>query len=269
MQASVTLVDTTDAEIEPAETVQELIQDEHDHLLGPVALNASTEAVDLELTSSNSAVEIADITMVDAAGDVVDTSQPVHAEELWIHVPADTETGGVQITAESTDFGYTGRLITPEADDQQRFQTIVMVDETTHQATTELELNWEKTVVPPPEPADPPTEEEPPAEEPPAEEGQTEEPPAQTPAEEPVHTAKPAPAVPQPEPVVVETEKVVEAPQNSAKHDKPVQETQHAATPDELAKTGGTQTRNILVALATLVTGAALLVLSRARRKYS
>ena len=269
VQASVTLVDTTDAEIEPAETVQELIQDEHDHLLGPVALNASTEAVDLELTSSNSAVEIADITMVDAAGDVVDTSQPVHAEELWIHVPADTETGGVQITAESTDFGYTGRLITPEADDQQRFQTIVMVDETTHQATTELELNWEKTVVPPPEPADPPTEEEPPAEEPPAEEGQTEEPPAQTPAEEPVHTAKPAPAVPQPEPVVVETEKVVEAPQNSAKHDKPVQETQHAATPDELAKTGGTQTRNILVALATLVTGAALLVLSRARRKYS
>lgn len=257
VQASVTLVET-DAEVEPAQTIQDQVQDD-DHILGPVALNASTEEVDLELTSSNAAVEIADLTMLDAAGEEIDTDQPVHAEELWLHVPADTETGGVQITAESTDFGYTGRLITPEPDDQRRFQTIVMVDETTHQATTELELNWEKAEVePPPEPESPPTPSEPPVEEPPAEEPPAEEPPVeQPPAEDPPV-----------EMTVEEPSRIAEPTPSTSPEETPAQDTPPAAAPEELARTGGTQTRNILVALATLAIGAALVVANRVRRKH-
>src|SRR5699024_10467441 len=143
VQASVTLVDATDAEVGPPEALHDVIQDEEDQILGPIALNASTEQVDLELTSTSRGVEIVNLTMLDATGNEVDTSQPVRAEERWEHVPAVTETGGLHIAAESTEFGYTARLINPEPDAQRRFQTIVMVDETSHQAATELELTWQ------------------------------------------------------------------------------------------------------------------------------
>ena len=267
VQASVTLVDATDAEVGPPEALHDVIQDEEDQILGPIALNASTEQVDLELTSTNAAVEIANLTMLDATGNEVDTSQPVRAEELWVHVPAVTETGGLHIAAESTDFGYTGRLITPEPDAQRRFQTIVMVDETSHQAATELELTWQKAEVdPPPEPETPPAPPEAPVEEPPVEEPPVEEPPHETPSVEPSHVAEPTVAAPQSEPVVAEHQEPATDHQNSSAEET---ETRHAGEARELAETGGHQTRNILVALATLAVGAALLLANRVRRKQT
>src|SRR5699024_1427857 len=125
----------------------------------------------------------------------------------WVHVPAEIETGGVEIAAESTEFGYTGRLITPEPDQQRRFQTIVMVDETSHQDSSRLELNWQKPQLeePPARPT-PPEPSEPPVGEPPAEEPPREEPPGeQSPPQEPP-VEEPTPSEPQPEPTVASAE---------------------------------------------------------------
>ncbi|MDN6498827.1 MAG: hypothetical protein L0K44_03595 [Yaniella sp.] len=206
--------------------------------------------------------------MLDATGNEVDTSQPVRAEELWVHVPGDTETGGVHISAESTDFGYTGRLITPEPDAQRRFQTIVMVDATTDQADTELELNWQKTQTdPPPEPETPPAPPEAPVEEPPVEEPPLEGPPAEEPPVEPSPVDEPTPEAPQPEQEIEEVQESVKKLPSSTDEATRVEEDPRVEAAGELAETGAHQTRNILVALATLAVGAALLVINRLARK--
>lgn len=268
VQASVTLVDASDAEVGPPEAIEELLEDEDAQVLGPIELNASTDQVDLELTSTNAAVEVTDFTILDAAGKELDTSQPVRAEELWVHVPGDTETGGVHLSAESTDFGYTGRLITPEPDAQRRFQTIVMVDETTDQADTVLELNWQKTQTdPPPEPETPPAPPEAPVEEPPVEEPPLEDPPAEEPPVEPSPVDAPTPEAPQPEQEIEEVQESVEKLPRSTYEATRVDEDPRVEAAGELAETGAHQTRNILVALATLAVGAALLVINRFARK--
>lgn len=268
VQASVTLVDASDAEVGPPEAIEELLEDEDDQVLGPIELNASTDQVDLELTSTNAAVEVTDFTILDAAGKELDTSQPVRAEELWVHVSGDTETGGVHISAESTDFGYTGRLITPEPDAQRRFQTIVMVDETTDQADTELELNWQKTQTdPPPEPETPPAPPEAPVEEPPVEEPPLENPPAEEPPVEPSPVDAPTPEAPQPEQEIEEVQESAKKLPRSTDEATRVDEDPRVEAAGELAETGAHQTRNILVALATLAVGAALLVINRFARK--
>lgn len=270
VQASVTLVDATDAEVMPPESMDELIEDEGGQILGPIEVNASAEQIDLELTPTKAEVEISALTMLDTAGVELDISQPVDAQELWVHVPAETETGGVHIAAESSDFGYTGRLIIPEPDDQRRFQTIVMVDETTHQAATELELNWQKPQVePPPEPETPPTPPEPPVEQPPVEEPPVEEePPADEQLVEPTPVADVTPtATPQPEPEISEVEAPTKQLQNETAEKTQEHTAQRVEAAGELAETGPHQTRNILVAVATLAVGAGLLVLNRFMRK--
>lgn len=266
VQASVTLVDATDPDTALPEAVEGFIEHEDDQVLGPISLNASTDEVDVELSSSEAEIELEALTILDADGNVVDTNQPVSTEEIWLHVPAETETGGVELAAESTEYGYTGRLITPEADDQRRFQTIVMVDQTSDQASTALELDWQNPQTEePPEPETPPTPEEPPVEEPPVEEPPAEEPPVEEPpAEEPsVETPPAEPAVEESTPPapVEEPEDALPEPTE----DKPAEKPAQAA--GELAETGAHQTRNILIALGTLMVGAALLVINRFVRK--
>lgn len=264
VQASVTLVDATGEQVEAPEAVEELV-DEDDHVFGPILLNASADEVDLEIDATDPAVELDELAILDTAGNPVDTDQSVSAEEIWVHVPAEIETGGVEIAAESTEFGYTGRLITPEPDQQRRFQTIVMVDETSHQDSSTLELNWQKPQLEePPAPPTPPEPSEPPVEEPPVEEPPVEEPPReeptgeQSPPQEPP-VEEPTPSEPQPEPTVASAEP---AEQKTADDGN---EQVQATT--ELAETGAHQTRNVLVALATLALGASLLVVNRFVRK--
>lgn len=266
VQASATLVDATGDEVEIPEPIDE-IADEDDHVFGPVLLDASADQVDLDISATGPDASVEELSILDATGSTIDVAEPVNADEIWVHVPAETETGGVEITAESTEFGYTGRLITPEPDEQRRFQTIVMVDETTHQASTSIELDWqqpqhEEPPAPstPPEPSEPPTE-EPPSEEPPSEEPRTEEPPVEQtpPPEAPVE--EPTPAEPQPE-----------------RTDGPIDQTEEQPVEDEaepvqmagkLAETGAHQTRNVLIALGTLAVGGTLLVINRFVRKRS
>ena len=275
VQASVTLVEATDADVTLPEGLREVIEDEDDHVFGPVALNASTNSVDLEIHTTDAAVDMADLSVFDADGEVVEPSQPVTTDELWLHVPADTETGGVHIAAESTEYGYTGRLITPEPDAQRRFQTIVVVDQTAHNDSTELQLSWEKPTIVDPPPAEeppapeaPPTPTEPPApEEPPV----SEEPPTPTepPVEEPTGSEPPVeetPSEPPQQPEEVETDTTPEMGETPSP-ELAVEEAGEVQVTEQLAKTGPHEIRNILVGVGTLAIGAALLVLNRFLRK--
>src|SRR5699024_12479952 len=109
-------------------------------VVGPIQLNASTGQIDLQLNPTNSEVDLTELSGLDAHGDTLDPSQEVTTDEMWIHVPADPATGGINISAESTEYGYTGRLITPDPDAQRRFQNIVVVEQPSHQATSKTEL---------------------------------------------------------------------------------------------------------------------------------
>ncbi|GAA2040313.1 hypothetical protein GCM10009720_20980 [Yaniella flava] len=239
VQASVTLIEATDADVARPQGLTEIIEDEDDHVFGPVELNASTDSVGLDINTIDDAVDMEDLSILDADGELLEPSQPVTTDELWLHVPADTETGGVHIAAESTEFGYTGRLITPEPDAQRRFQTIVVVDQTSHQDSTELQLSWEKpTVVEPPPSEEPPAPEEPPS---------PEEPP--TPTEPP---APEEPPVPEDPPTATEP---------------PIEEAEEIHATEQLATTGPNETRNVLIGVGTLAIGAALLILNRWLRK--
>src|SRR5699024_6151800 len=181
-----------------------------DHIFGPILLNASSDDVELAVHPSDDEIPIEDLVVMDPTGQVVDLDQAVSANELWVQVPAEMESGSVELSAGSIEFGYTGRLIIPEPDDQRRFQTIVVVDQTTSQAATEIELAWEKPVVEEPEPADesPSTDPSPePSDTPPVEEPDVEEPPTEPvieelPADDPSVTApteEPTPPPAQPE----------------------------------------------------------------------
>lgn len=266
VQASVTLVDGTASAGAIPEAIEEHVDHEDDHVLGPIALNASSEDVDLELRAMNAEVELEELSVMDASGELVDMSQPVSAEELWLHVPAEMETGGIELAAESSEYGYTGRLITPEPDNQRRFQTIVMVDSTSDQAATSLELNWNKPQLD--VPSETPTPSEPPLEVPPTEDPVIEEPPpSETPVAEPTPTemsAEPTPtemsAEPKPAPTDEPTEPLREAPVDEV-------EAEAVKATGELAETGPYQVRNVLIALATLAAGAGLLLINRFVRK--
>src|SRR5699024_12384910 len=94
-QASVTLVDATGTQQEPPAQLETLIEDEEDHVLGPIQLNASTSQIDLELNTTNSEVDLTELSVLDANGDTLDTSQEVTNDERWRHVPDATDTGGI------------------------------------------------------------------------------------------------------------------------------------------------------------------------------
>ena len=263
VQASVTLVDATGTQQEPPAQLETLIEDEEDHVLGPIQLNASTSQIDLELNPTNSEVDLTELSVLDANGDTLDTSQEVTTDEMWIHVPADTATGGINISAESTEYGYTGRLITPEPDAQRRFQTIVVVDQTSHQATSELELTWQQPDIEeePPAPEKPPASEEPPTEEP-----LVEQPPAEQTQPEQPSVEEPDTATPD-EPNAPADDETPQGQITPTNEPSTSSETAPVQATEALAETGAHQTRNILVALGTLAVGAALVVANRLIRK--
>ncbi|GAA4476086.1 hypothetical protein GCM10023190_12870 [Enteractinococcus fodinae] len=273
VQASVTLEDATEPNVDVPEPLSSVIADDGDHLLGPIRLNASTPEVDLSVHSAEEGVH-EQLSVLDAEGEPVDMNQSVHADELWIHVPAEVETGSVQLTAESVEYGYTGRLIIPEPDGQRRFQTIVVVDQATDHAATEIELAWEQVMIE--EPA-----EDPPAEEPPAEVRTPEASPSPTVEEPLIQEPEPEPEqspVQQPEdeePEVSQTPTAStepEAPEESepvepsSPQESVPEEIDEAEPAAELATTGAHETRNILIALGTIAAGIGLLVVNRFRR---
>lgn len=268
VQASVTLEDATDPDASIPEPVASGMTSEADHVFGPILLNASTDEVELAMRPIDARVEADQITVVTSEGEPLDLAEPVSAEEVWVHVPADLETGAVRLAAESVEYGYTGRLIIPEPDGQRRFQTIVVVDQTTDSAATELELTWEKTVVEKPDsPAESPLEDAPPVEEP-REETQ--------PIKAQVENTSPSEAPPllSEEPVAVQENSSVAAveterptpTQDNLEKKASTQEAVETKPAAELATTGAQQTRNVLVALGTVAVGACLMVVNRFRR---
>lgn len=265
VQASVSLKDAANTLVSVPEAITALVKDEQDHVLGPIMLNASTPEVDLQLELINTDVTRAHISLLDASGEAIDETQPVSAEQLWVHVPAQTPTGQLRIAAEVTEYGYTGKLVIPESDPDRSFQTIVVVDQTSDLASTELELSWEQ----------PPTEQLP-VDEQPTMETSEEEPFA---PETPV-AAKASPASQgEQEPATTVTPETAEQPGLPEQHKQaetqavpegPLEQPpQQDASTEELAQTGAQQTRNILVALGTLTVGVILLIINHIRRRYT
>jgi len=267
VQASVTLEDATDPEANIPEPVASSRTNDADHLFGPIQLNASSDDVELAMRPSEASVESDQITIVTSEGEPLNLAEPVSAEEVWVHVPAHLETGSVRLTAESVEYGYTGRLIIPEPDGQRRFQTIVVVDQTTDSAATELELTWEKPIVEEPDsPTEPPVEETSPAEKLPEE---TKPVKAQgeniSPTQTPPMPSEPPVGQENPTVSAVETERPTPTQDNSEKKAS-TQEAVETKPAAELATTGAQQTRNVLVALGTVAVGACLMVVNRFRR---
>ncbi|HJF15400.1 MAG TPA: thioester domain-containing protein [Enteractinococcus helveticum] len=267
-QASVTLTDARTADTSVPEAVLESKTSPADQILGPVIINSSSDYVNLQLETTTDVSQY-DVTLLDPQGQRIDVTTPVAVEELWVHVPADVRSGSVQLIAESTEYGYTGRLIIPEPAPDRRFQTIVVVDQTSDSATTDLALRWEQ-----PEPA------EPPATTPPKE---TEE---EAPQDDDVIVQPSAPPTPKvtntPEPeqhnrqsntvnVAVEKTTQTPAPSQTAVDDIAVEETVRAdeAPAEELAETGAHQTRNVLVALGTIALGGIMILVNRLRRRWA
>lgn len=272
VQASVALEDATEPNTDVPEPFESVIADDGDHLFGPIQLNASTPAIELAMDSDNEIVH-EQISVFDANAEPVDINRSVDVEELWVHVPAELETGSVHLTAESVEYGYTGRLIIPEPDGQRRYQTIVVVDQATDHASTEIELAWEQAKI------DEPTE-TPPVEEPPAESPTPDATPSPTPTSEPV-TQEPEPEQPQDpapenkepsEPATPSTEPEPEVPEepepveSTSPQENVPEEVPQAEPAAELATTGAHETRNILIALGTIAVGIGLLVVNRFRR---
>lgn len=291
VRASVTLEDTTDLAQDLPETVAAVRAHAEDHMFGPIMLNSSSPEVDLEMRLDGSETQLDQITMVDRHGEIINLDQAVTAEEIWVHVPAEMETGTVQLAAESVEYGYTGRLIIPEPDGQRRFQTIVVVDQATDSASSEIDLAWEK-----PEPEEPEIEKEPEVEEEPEpqedpqieEEPQTEDEPDTSenpptvdplievpPVEETpvVESPTETPSVPQEEPSVPSEQPEISETQDPGEvlpeEEVSPQEVSQAEPAAELAITGAHQTRNLLVGLGTLAVGAGLVVLNHYRRTRS
>ena len=263
-QASVTLENNTIDDAEVPEAIDDLVDNDEDHVFGPILLNTSSDDVELAVHPSDDEIPIEDLVVMDPTGQVVDLDQAVSANELWVQIPAEMESGSVELSAESIEFGYTGRLIIPEPDNQRRFQTIVVVDQTTSQAATEIELAWEKPVVEEPEPADesPSTDPSPdPSNTPPVEEPDVEEPPADDPSvTAPTEDPTPPPAQP-------ESSAPPEAVENSVVSTPSPEEPAETEPAAELATTGAHQTRNVLVALGTIAVGACLLIVNRLRKR--
>src|SRR5699024_7911861 len=108
VQASVTLVEATDADVARPQGRTEIIEDEDGHVCCAREVNAATVSVDLDVSAMDGAVGMEDIADRDADGVLLEPSQPVTPDELWLHVAADTGPGGVHIAVESTEFSYTG-----------------------------------------------------------------------------------------------------------------------------------------------------------------
>ena len=265
VQASVTLENASELTARLPEAVAAVIGGDDDHIFGPIMLNSSTHEVDLEMRPDGATMQTDGITVLDSNGDIIDLDQAVSAEEVWVHVPAELETGTVQLAAESVEYGYTGRLIIPEPDGQRRFQTIVVVDQTSDSASTEIDLTWEKPVVEEPEIEEEPQNEDEPlsAEEPPLAEPLPEVPLAEESAVQPPPVADEEPSKPSDEPEILEEQDPVES---VPEEDASPQEVNQAEPAAELASTGAHQTRNVLVGLGTLAAGACLVVLNHFRR---
>ena len=291
VRASVTLEDTSDLTDDLPEAVAAAIEHADDHIFGPIMLNSSTREVDLEMRLDGSEALIDQITMWDSHGEIIDLAHSVTAEEIWVQVPAALETGTVQVAAESVEYGYTGRLIIPEPDGQRRLQTIVVVDQASDSASSEIDLTWEKHEIEESELEEepqiieeepqteehpqideaPPSDEEPQSsEDPPTIDPLTEVPPVdETPVgESPTETA-PAPLEDQPEPSEEFEISEKQEPVEVLPEDDSLQEVNQAEPAAELAMTGAHQTRNLLVGLGTLAVGAGLVALNRHRRTRS
>lgn len=268
VQTSVTLSTASGAEGNIPDILPETLDIEDGHILGPVAINSSSGQVDLRLEPTAPVIAIEEITLFDALGQIIEVTSPVVAENLWVHIPADMPSGGVNVTAESVEYGYTGRLIIPEPAPDRRFQTIVVVDQTAVTASTELALHWEKS-----EALEPPVDELPDDEAP---IGETHTAEALDSAESsrqalivkdspkdeqsaihaaPLTAPNEQEPTEQPQPLPVETEATAEM----------IPTDQSSA--EELAETGAYQTRNVLVGVATLLAGGILLFVTRWRRR--
>lgn len=279
VQASVTLEDSTDSDADVPETILDVMSDDNDHVFGPIELNASAAEVELDLHPVDRDLPQDQMNILDGAGQPVDIDEPVSVDELWVHIPAELESGAARLTAASVEYGYTGRLIIPEPDGQRRFQTIVVVDQATDHASTEIELAWEQPVMEEPEPSEEPPVEEPPlepqtpaepvVEEPPVPEPVVEEPPVpdpqveEAPAQPPQEEEPPVTTTPQVEPDMPEEPEPAETPVLQETQPQDITEAEPAA---ELATTGAQQSRNILIALATVALGIGLVLVNRRRR---
>lgn len=269
-QASVTLNDESSVETSGPDVVPEAMDAAGDHILGPVVVNSSSEQVDLRLEATTPAVSPEDVTLFDAQGQVIDLTAPVLADEFWVHIPAETASGAIRLAAESVEYGYTGKLIIPEPAPDRRFQTIVVVDQTTDTASSELAMQWQQPEITESleddRPDDEPTIDEIATTEKlsdddlslqttPVNDGPKEEQPTIQPT--PVSSASDeAVNVQEQQPVVVEAADVEETGQTDQ------------LSVEELAETGAHQTRNVLVAVATLILGGVLVVVNRLRRRY-
>jgi len=262
VQASVTLEDASDPTATIPAPVAEATDLDRDHIFGPILLNASTSEVELTVQSTDTGAAEERLNILNNDGEPVDLKEPITAEEIWVHVPAEVPTGGVRLMAESTEYGYTGRLIIPEPDGQRRFQTIVVVDQATDTATTELELAWEQLETPEPEPSEEVSAAA--AEEP---EPQIE----QTPSESSSPKEQPSAEVISEEPRVEDTTAPTPEPEAS-ESSTAIDEASEQATPEaaepaqELAKTGAQQLRNVLLGLGVLAVGAGLVTFNRLKR---
>lgn len=267
VQASVTLTDASTADVNAPEAVLESKTAEADHILGPVIINSSSEHVNLHLETTAD-ISPDDVTLLDPQGQRIDVTTPVAVEELWVHVPADATSGSVQLAAESTEYGYTGRLIIPEPAPDRRFQTIVVVDQTSDSATTDLALHWEQPEIPEPPITTPPTENG--VEQTPQVDDVIAEPSApaaQTVTNAPVQEHHDS----QSNTLNVAVEKTTQTPEPSQAARDAI-ETEGTvrvdeAPAEELAETGAHQTRNVLVALGTIAVGGILTLVNRLRRR--
>lgn len=270
VQASVTLNDASAADVSVPEAVLASKTDEADHILGPVTISSSSEHIDLHLETTNPDISLDDVTLFDPHGHSIDVTTPVAAEELWVHVPADAVSGGVQLAAESTEYGYTGRLIIPEPAPDRRFQTIVVVDQTSDVAATELTLHWEQPEIPEPPVTTPP--EEVVVEETPVAEAaivSEHESPPETPSVTNTLVQEQHISPSNQVRVTLEDVEPTPLPSQAVAQTVEVEETDQAdeAPAEELAVTGAHQTRNVLVALGTIAVGGILTLVNRLRQK--
>lgn len=249
----------------PTVQVPETLAAEEDHLLGPVKITSTADQVELRLEGSDPTIQLDQLTVLDNQGQIVDLTAPVAAEEIWLHVPADTPSGSVHIAAETIEYGYTGRLIIPDPTPDRRYQTMVVVDQTVDTATAAFEMQWQHTVETPP-PSMSPSQEpdvspEPEASAQPISDEQTSE------GAEPEETQPiTQPAEVAPSESVHETQTT---PPESAKPEVPAEADQVAHGEEQLAETGAHQTRNILVALGTLALGGVFILINRWRRRHA
>src|SRR5699024_12815234 len=94
----------------------DLVDNDEDHVFGPILLNASSADVELAVHPTDDEIPIENLVVMDPTGQVIDLDQAVSANELWVKVPAEMESGSVEISAKSIEFGTTGCTIIPDQD---------------------------------------------------------------------------------------------------------------------------------------------------------